>query len=77
MPGTFLISLHHRVGVIRIVQLQVEDRSLVFGSDQILQNPDLQKLSRPLALFHDAGDAEIIVQNFNGVADVHVLGPGK
>ena len=48
-------------------------QEISLGPDQILQCSNLQKLPRPASLLHDAGDAEIMIENLNFVAHFHVL----
>ena len=56
-----------------IVQLDVEDGCFALGANQVLQGRELQKLARPLAVLDDPADAELVIEHFDPVADVHVL----
>src|SRR5437660_1810979 len=53
------------------------DRCLALGADQVLQDPNLNKLSRTFALLHNARHTEVVVQDLNRVADFNVLGFGE
>src|ERR1035438_3983102 len=61
------------VGMIGIVELDVEDGGLAQRADQVLQGREGDELARALAVFDDAADAELMIERLNYVAHLAVF----
>ena len=72
-----MISLTTSIGVVGVIEAQVEHAGLVVGADQILQGRHLNEFARAFAVLHDAGDTEFMIQHGELVADVNVLLAGE
>jgi len=72
IPGWRFHFLHHGLGIRGIVQLHIEDGGLVFP---LPLNPAAwpwNKLPCGAPVFHDTGDAEVMIQDLHGIADFHM-----
>src|SRR5262249_12508190 len=73
-PGDVPDLVNDSVGVRGVVEFQVKDRGLVLRAVKVLKNSNLQELAGAFSLLDDAGDAEVVIQDLDGIADLDVLG---
>ena len=64
--------LDNSVGILGIVEFDVENGRFAGGADQVLQRGNGNELACAFAMLHDAADAEVVVQSLHRVPDLNV-----
>ena len=77
IPSRCFDFVDHGFGVGRVIELQIKDGGLVFRPGQVLQSAQRNEFTRTLAMFDDAANAELGVQDVDRVADFGMFRLGK
>ena len=67
----------YRISIPGFISLEIENRSFALCADEILEHWHLQKLPRTLALLHDAGNPEVVIQNLDRISHPNVFRFGE